>query len=336
MNSLTTITKPGALAPNLERLRVDPDQLRANMERFAKNVRAKGTRATYAAQWRLFGEWCAVNGAQPVPATPAAVSAYISHLFDVGKSRSTIDVAVASIKDAHMEAGATDPFADAGVKRLMQGVVRTLVETGRTRPRVKKTISQDDLRALAAAAGDTLIGMRNRALVLVGYAGWCRRSEPLKLRAENIEWSDTSAQCWLGATKTDQTGEAGEYITVPRVADESICGYRALRRWLDAAAIQHGPVFVHVKRGVVGEQPITRESYINEIVEMLAQRAGLNPARIGPHRTFRASPITAAVRKGVPAAAVSQRARHKSFETTKKYIEANPADNEATGRAVYE
>ncbi len=331
--SLTNTTNTGVAT---HRLVIDRERLADNMSRFRENEKSANTRATYATQWKGFVQWCAANNLASLPAQVSTACAYVEHLFDAGKKRSTIDVACAAIKSAHTDAGAADPFADAKAKRFMNGVIRTLAEDGRSVPDVKRTISQDDLRALAAAVDDTAIGLRDRAIILVGYAGWCRRGEPLKLRAENIVWSDTGAQCYLGTTKTDQSGTKSEYITVPRISDASICGYRALRAWLDRAEIITGSVFVHVKRGVISTEPLADPKYINEIVARMALRAGIDPKRIAPHRAFRASPITAAIKKGMSPVDVSHRARHKSFETTKKYVEANPADSERIGRAVYE
>lgn len=322
-----------ATAGTLARQRIDPTRLRANMARFADNRVSENTRRTYAAQWRVFCEWCTANGLPHLPAEEATAAAYVEHLYDAGKARSSIDVARAAIGRAHAEAGQADPFA--GLGEFMRSVVRTMAGEGRTTPRVKPTITLDDLRAMSRACGDDLIGLRNRALILVAYAGWMRRAEPLKLRADAMEWGADYVKCWLGQTKTDQTGQAREFVTVPKVDDADVCGYRALRAWLDASGIAAGPAFVKLSYGRLTTAPLARDNYVNEIVEHVAQRAGLDTSRVAPHRAFRASPITQAVRAGENPVAVSKRARHKSFETTKKYVAMNADDDVRVGRAAY-
>ena len=313
--------------------RIDPARLRANMAKFAGNRISENTRRTYAAQWRAFDEWCAANGLPSMPAEEATAAAYVEHLYDAGKARSSIDVARAAIGKAHAEAGCADPFA--GLGEFMRSVVRTLAGEGRTTPRVKPTITLDDLRAMSRACGDGLLGLRDRALILVAYAGWMRRAEPLKLRADAMEWGSDYVKCWLGVTKTDQTGTAREFVTIPRVDDAEVCGYRALRAWLDASGIAAGPVFVKLTYGRLTAVPLARDNYVNEIVERVAKRAGLDTSRIAPHRAFRATPITQAVRAGENPVAVSKRARHKSFETTKKYVALDSRDDVRVGRASY-
>lgn len=327
--ALTTTTGAGALSTQ----RIDPQRLRANMAKFKANEKSANTRKTYASQWLAFEQWCRVNGLGALPAEPATLAAYIEHLYDAGKQRSSIDIARAAIKWHHGDAGYDNPFAT--LEEFYKGVIRTLADEGRTTPRVKPIIILEDLRAMSRACGDTLIGLRDRAIILSAYAGWMRRGEPLKLRVEAMEWHADYVRCWLGKTKTDQTGAANEYITVPKVDDADLCGYRALRAWLDAAGITDGPVFVKLAYGKLTRQPLTCESYINEIVARVADRAGLDVNRIAPHRAFRASPITAAAHADENPALISKRARHKSFETTKKYIDRNAGDDVRVGRAAY-
>ena len=332
MNQSLVKTDPaGALTSE----RIDPQRLRANYAKFKANEMSANTRKTYVSQWRAFEMWCKANGLPALPAEAVTLSAYMEHLYDRGKQRSTIDIARAAIKWHHLDAGYSNPFSDAELVKMYGGLIRTLADEGRTTPHVKPTINLEDLRAMSRACGDTLIGLRDRALVLVAYAGWMRRAEPLKLRVEAMEWHADYVRCWLGATKTDQTGAANEYITVPKIDDDDLCGYRALRAWLDAAGITSGAVFVKITYGKLSHVPLARDNYINEIVERAAKRAGLDAGRIAPHRAFRASPITAAAHADENPALISKRARHKSFETTKKYIDRNAGDDVRVGRAAY-
>lgn len=202
MNKSLIVQNPaGALTSE----RIDPQRLRANFEKFKTNEKSSNTRKTYASQWHAFELWCKSNGLPALPAEAVTLAAYIEHLYNAGKQRSTIDIARAAIKWHHLDAGHTNPFNDADLGKMYVGMVRTLADEGRTTPRVKPTINLEDLRAMSRACGDTLIGLRDRALILVAYAGWMRRAEPLKLRVEAMEWHADYVRCWLGATMTDAT-----------------------------------------------------------------------------------------------------------------------------------
>jgi hypothetical protein len=147
------------------------------------------------------------------------------------------------------------------------------------------------------------------------------------------EWKLTSE--YMGATMSE---DHEAYAATPEIDDLDVwLGelHSAIHAWLFAAGITDGPVFVKLAYGKLTRQPLTCESYINEIVARVADRAGLEVKRIAPHRAFRASPITAAAHADENPALISKRARHKSFETTKKYIDRNAGDDVRVGRAAY-
>lgn len=336
--SLTTTSAPGAIAPDQERLRIDPERLRANFRHFKAKRRSANTLRAYASQWRQFVAWCGVNRMQALPASAATVGAYLEQLYTDRKKVTTLGVACSAISFYHSEARQPDPLQDAELGDLIGGMRRAMAEEGLADRTVKPTISLDDLRALSAACGDSLRGKRDRAIILVAFAGWMRRGEPLKLTAERIEWRDDVAVIRLGVTKTDQDGTRNEYVTIPRLVDaqRDVCGFTALREWVDASGISSGPVFVKFTRGVQTMLAVTDVGYVNYLVGKLADSAGIPRDRISPHRAFRASPITLAFEHGENAADVMKRARHRKMDTTLKYFEEKDGRNAALGRRVYE
>jgi integrase len=330
MNKSMVVVSQNAVAGT-----IDPVRLRENFRKFSAKHRSANTLKTYGSQWPVFTRWCLANGRQPLPASVETVAAYFEHMYAERRTLATLTVAISAIRYRHAQARVDDPIKSSDIDDMLGGMRRAMGEEGLTERHVKPVISIDDLLALSRACGDTPMGKRDRALILCAFAGWLRRGEPLKFRAERIEWRDDVAIVRLGVTKTDQTGTAGEFCTLPKLDIAELCPYRALREWLDLAQITDGPVFLKLTRGVVTRRPITDPGYVNVLLARVATAAGIPTARIAPHRAFRASPITIAHKSGASIADMMQKARHKNMNTTMKYVHESAEGNAALGRRVY-
>ena len=94
---------------------------------YAEAEKAPSTRAAYAADWQAFAVWTLARGATPLPAPPAIVAAYLSHLANSGRKAAGIGRTAAAISDRHKQAGIDpSPTAHAGLKAVMKGIRRTL------------------------------------------------------------------------------------------------------------------------------------------------------------------------------------------------------------------
>lgn len=324
------------IKPNRVIKRVNGDHLRATAEKFKRNQKSDNTTRTYNTQWRVFTEWCADNQQEPLPASPGTIMAYVTQLYEDGKSTTTLNVILAAIKWHHQEARLTDPTLDAGVQDMLKGARRTMAEEGMAERHVKPTVTLGHIRKLAAACGDNITGIRNRALVLVAFGGWLRKSDLISMRAERIKWEDDRAIVTLGKTKTDQSGK-GQTVELPRItgAWADLCPYVALKAWLELAEIKRGPVWLSVYRGKASQRQIATADYIYEIVMGLADKAGIPKGEIAPHRTFRATPITLAIMAGASMPEVMGKARHKSAQTTTRYFDEAAAGQSRVSRSVY-
>src|SRR3954447_26350992 len=142
--------------------------------RYAEAERAASTRGFYRSDWRAFAAWCAARGASPLPAHPGLLAAYLSHLAQLGRKASTIGRALAAIADKHRQAGLESPTKHEGVRAVMRGIRRSIGTAS-----VKKVAATADLirTMLDTIDATKLIGMRDRALLALGFAGAFRRSE---------------------------------------------------------------------------------------------------------------------------------------------------------------
>jgi integrase len=147
---------------------------------------------------------------------------------------------------------------------------------------------------MVATAPDKLVGLRDRALLLIGFGGALRRSELVALDVADIEETETGLLVSIRSSKTDQEGQ-GATIAIAR--GDIACPVKALREWLDAAGIEAGPPFRPIdKAGTVRASRLTCRSVAN-IVKAYAGRAGFDASTYSGH-SLRSGFLTSAAGKG--------------------------------------
>jgi integrase len=162
-----------------------------------------------------------------------------------------------------------------------------------------------------------LIGLRDKALLLVGFAGAFRRSELVAINCTDIEWVDQGMVVHIRRSKTDQAGE-GRKVGLP-FARGRHCPVLALKQWLEAANITSGFLFRSVtKHGHIGEAALSREA-VAVIVKKRAQAIGLDSAKYSGH-SLRAGLVTSAAQAGVSNWKIKSQTGHKSDAMLTRYI----------------
>ena len=174
------------------------------------DAKAPNTRRAYTSHWRQFTIWAETQQGQALPATPALVAGYLADLAATGAKVSTMAAHLAAIRHAHLLAGQETPTTNPLVTQTLAGIRRQLG----SRPRQVEPVSVDLLQRMSEVQPDTLRGVRNRALLLLGFAGALRRSELSSLTVDDLERTDDGFVLTLKRSKTDQTGE-GRIIGIP-------------------------------------------------------------------------------------------------------------------------
>ena len=283
----------------------------ASAEAYARAEKSAGTRKAYEADLRDFSAWCANVGAVFVPASAEAVSAYLASLADAGKATSTIMRRVAAIAYAHRRLGLVDPTDTDRVKQVVRGIKRTIG----TAPNQKAPATAKYIRAMVKGLPDTMIGKRDRALLMIGFAGAFRRSELVALDVADIERQPEGILIRIRRSKTDQEG-AGQVVAIPRGV--KLKPIAALDDWLSAAAITSGPIFRSInKGGRVLPSRLTDQS-VALVVKHRAAAAKLDPSLFAGH-SLRAGFVTSALEDGADTLRVMDQTRHRSVETLRKY-----------------
>lgn len=241
---------------------------------------------------QVTGNFCERYGFNPLPATPDTVSRYVAHLATEGKAVSTIRRHLSSISTAHKTADLPTPTTTALVKKTLDGIATT----HGTAPNAKKAATCNDLVAMLEHVPNTLIGIRDRALLLIGFAGALRRSELVGLNVEDIEVTDEGMILTIRRSKTDQEGQ-GQRIAIDYGINPATCPVRAYQAWIEASGIDSGAVFRHIDKGGHIRERLSGYA-VAFIVKKYAKEAGLDPDQYAGH-SLRSGFATTAARNGV-------------------------------------
>jgi integrase len=196
----------------------------------------------------------------------------------------------------------------------MRGIRRTLG----TAPAQKSPTLIEDIRAMVNAADAGPLGLRDRALLLLGFAGAFRRSELVALNFEDCGFTRDGLVVTIRRSKTDQEGQ-GRRVGIPYGSTPETCPVRTVQEWTAQAGISSGPLFRSVSR--VGQvQPGGLAGIdVARIVKKLAQRAGLDGAKYAGH-SLRAGHATTAAIAGASERSIMNQTGHRSVEMVRRYI----------------
>jgi len=288
---------------------VEVDQAKA----FALAAKSPATLKAYASAWRSFTAWCESRGASVLPADPNLVAVYLSSLAQSRKVP-TVEKHLAAIAEAHRLKRLTPPSIDPAVVTVMKGIRREIgiAKAG------KKALVLSELRNVLASTPNDLMGCRDRAILLLGFAGALRRSELVGLEVHDLSFEDEGIVMCIKRSKSDQEGQ-GVHLGVPYGSHRLTCPIRSCREWLEMAQIDQGPLFRPLGRAMYPEDRPLSGQTVNLIVKRAVKRAGLDPVLYGAH-SLRAGMITTAAALGVDSVQLSRHTRHASLTVLREYM----------------
>ncbi len=303
---------------SLERLA----ELEAKIARAYRGARAPATLDAYRSDFADFSAWCNGVGLDPLPAAPATVAGYLAELAEPADGQpanavSTIQRRVASISEAHKAAGHPNPCTDPLVKQVLKGIRRQLGVKPANR---KQGLTTDDICAIVDSLDtDRVIDLRDRALLLFGYATAMRRSELVALTIDDLEPHPEGLIVHKRRSKTDQEA-AGEHVEVAHGDHRETCPVRALRAWIETAGVTDGPVFRSVDRhGRIGPRALSAKA-VADVIKKHVTQLGYDPDQFAGH-SLRRGFTTQAARNGAPDRTIARTTHHTNARSLKPYLE---------------
>lgn len=303
-------------------------------EAAAKAVPAN-TRRAYELELACFVSWCGRRGVSPSPAEPRVVRAYLHELGETGRDA----------RDVPSKRKPKGPLGYSAIERALAAICRSLQEQGHpsiwkhpliekeldTWARMKGTAPKKQKRDLSGvgeelifrvcdAISDDVRGLRDRAMLLVGWqGGGRRRSEIAAARVEHFEPIDDGYLWRIPRSKADQTGK-GLTVKLKLSSDEKYCAVRALRRWLEVAKIDQGPVFrgVDMTTGSVMAAALAPQGVARR-VQFYAKKIGLDPSDFGGH-SLRSGFVSTAYRTGMQVPDIMEATGHRNPNEVYTYI----------------
>ena len=306
-NKLITLSHPST----------DLEDLIQRANDLIRAAKAPSTRKAYQSDFRIFESWCAAHRLASLPSAPETIALYIASCVVARLAPATIARRLASISKAHQAAGFENSPASTKhfiVGQVLKGARRTL---GVAQNCIDPLLLHDICRLLAACP-ENLLSLRDRALILIGFAGAFRRSELCAMAVADLCFSASGLVINVPRSKADQE-QAGDKVAIPFGEHEDTCPIKALREWLSTAKVTEGAVFRGVDRhGRVAPTGLHRDS-IAAILKTAAARAGMNATNIAGH-SVRAGMATQAALNGSSERAIAKTTRHKSRSVLRRYI----------------
>ena len=310
------------------------DRLVETARDYARAAAAENTLKAYAKDWAAFARWCRMKGAEPLPCAPQLIGLYIADLAAPGGrapsqsasrplSVSSIERRLSGLAWGFAQRGDRLDRKDRHIATVLAGIRRKHARP----PAQKEAILPEDLRDMLATLPHDLRGLRDRAILLIGFAGGLRRSEIVSLDHGKEDTPDSGG--WVeileGGALITLRGKTGwREVEVARGSSTQTCPVHAVEQWLHYAKIGFGPIFVAVSRnGLTARSERLSDKHVARLIKTCAREAGLRPALSEKERVALFSGHS--LRAGLASSAevderyVQKQLGHASAEMTRRY-----------------
>jgi site-specific recombinase XerD len=296
--------------------------------------KASNTVRAYKSDFHDFGLFCTKNGFKSIPTEPKIVSLYLTYLSSKDVKISTIKRRIVSIGVIHkMKGHYLDTKHPAIIENLM-GIKR---RKG-VKQKAKKPLLINDLKQIIDVINKEndpdVKKLRNKTLLLLGFAGGFRRNELVSLDIEDVEFVFEGVKISIKRSKTDQFGE-GFVKGIPHFENSIYCPVNSLKRWINILKIKQGPIFTRFSKG----SKITRVRLTDQSVALIIKeylfKAGIDSKNYSGH-SLRSGFATSAAEAGAEERSIMAITGHKSTEMVRRYIkEANLFNNNALNKIKF-
>lgn len=272
---------------------------------------ADQTNEKYDAMMRVYRAFCEETQRRDLPGTPETAAAFIADLMIRRQwTHNRLQQASAAVNRAHSLAGLPCPMDAPGVALLIKAARRNRGPVKQARP-----LTPEELRLMIRSLDERPISVRDRALLLVGFAGALRASELLALEVDDLDWRRQGVVLKIRSAKGDRNRD-GQEALAPRVRDAELCPFLALRelgRLRNYAQAEGRPVSKCLFAAsdpfgeLIHDRPLSGRAWRKRLPQ-LAEAAGISTEGLSTH-SLRAGMATAALERGVDLPAVARLGR---------------------------
>ena len=285
-----------------------------------KNLRsskASNTLRAYKADYKDFTSFCFKNGFRPMPSEPKVISLYLTYLSKSSKF-STLKRRLASISVMHKVSGHYIDIKHPMITENLMGIKRIKGSY----QKAKKPILINELKLIVNVIDkdkNEENRFKNKALILIGFAGGFRRSELVAIVYEDVEFVSEGVKIFVKRSKTDQSGE-GMTKGIPYFSNSNYCPVISLKNWIEKSKIKSGKIFDMSDKSVA----LTVKKY--------TAIAGLDSNKYSGH-SLRSGFATSTAQLGAEERAIMAMTGHKTTQMVRRYIqEANLFKNNALNK----
>lgn len=302
-----SFTRPAAAPADTGEFAVNCTSATSKVLALVADSISPATRRAHASDLRHFAEW---GGS--IPAAPETIAEYLAD-YAGELSVSTLIRRSGTLSKAHAALGLPSPCQAQIVRSALQGLRRRYGVAGKQ----ARALVVEDLFSVLDGTGEDKKGLRDRALLLLGFAGGFRRSELVGLDVADIERVQQGVVVLLRRSKVDQDG-AGRKIGIPH-GRTGYCTVSALDRWIEVAGFSEGPIFRPVDRhGHIASGRLSGDA-VSDIVKERVAAVGLDPASYSGH-SLRSGFATSAARAGVSTLKIRAQTGHTTDAMLARYV----------------
>jgi len=299
-----------------------------------KSSKSYNTTRAYKSDFNDFSLFCAQNGFKTLPSEPKIVSLYLTQLSTKNVKISTIKRRLVSIGVVHKLKG---HYLDTKHPSIIENIMGIRRRKGSAQ-KGKKPILINDLKKIINVIdkenNEEIKKSRDRSIILIGFSGGFRRNEIVSLDYDDLDFVNEGLKINLRRSKTDQFGE-GIVKGLPYFENSEYCPVKSVRRWIELANINSGPLFRRFTKGLNLSNNRLTDQTVALLIKEYLELAGINSKNYSGH-SLRSGFATSAAESGVEERKIMAMTGHKSPEMVRRYIkEANLFKNNALNKLKF-
>ena len=271
-----------------------------------KSSKSLNTIRAYKSDFRDFSNFCKKNNFKSLPADPKIVSFYITHLSSISKV-STLKRRLASISVVHKIKGFYIDIKHPLIIENFMGIQRKLGVFQKSKKPILINELKEIIKTIESTEKNEIKKIRNKALILLGFAGGFRRSELVNIKLDDLEFTKEGLKIFIQRSKTDQSGE-GMTKAIPYFKDKNFCPVVSIKNWIEIIKSKTNSLIFDIS-----------DKMVAVLIKKYLQKAGFDNTKYSGH-SLRSGFATVAADHGADEKSIMNMTGHKSSTMVRRYI----------------